>query len=576
MGERMTQRRAGGSFAILVVLCWPGLAVADTPLTTIRIASGLSFPVFVTHAPGDFKRLFIVEQRGKIKIRKNGAVMPTPFLDVDPISSSTNERGLLGLAFHPDYPNNGRFFVFYTDNVGTIVVARYVVSGDPDVADPQGTVVLTIPHPLTNHNGGWIGFGLDGFLRIAVGDGGWTQISNPDPSNNAQTTTSSLLGKILRIDVDGDDFPGDANRNYAIPPDNPFIGITGDDEIWAYGLRNPWRCAFDSLSGDFYIGDVGHSDWEEINFEPAASGGGRNYGWKCMEGTHCSGYGGCSCDDESLVPPIHEYEHAISGVAYAVTGGEVYRGCAIPDLTGAYFFADYYRETIWSLLDPEGTPSITNRTMELVPAIGNIDAISSFGVDAAREVYVCDHQGGEVFKIVPDVAMAIADSDPPAGAIDARRPIDPDTGDPLGWSSVSLTFTQSVACLTELDFFTIQQGGTGSPPLVAAVTQTAPDQVDITLAAPLKVRARSTLTYETGGVSVQWGVLPGDVDANGMTEVADVTLLAGILAGSGTVGPIWSVDIDRSTLITPADLLDAVDLLVGAGFYDAFLGATLP
>ena len=226
-----------------------------------------------------------MQQPGQIRILINGTVLPTPFLDIHELVSCCGEQGLLGLAFHPDYANNGFFYVDYTDVNGNTKVARYTVSkNDPNIADPNSVFpILSQSQPFSNHNGGQLAFGPDGYLYIALGDGG----SGGDPQENGQNL-QTWLGKILRVDVNGDDFPGDPNRNYAVPPDNPFVGNPNAlEEIWAYGVRNPWRCTFDRVTGDFFIADVGQNSWEEINFQPAASTGGENYGWDVLEGMHC-------------------------------------------------------------------------------------------------------------------------------------------------------------------------------------------------------------------------------------------------------------------------------------------------
>jgi glucose/arabinose dehydrogenase len=363
-----------------------------TELTTTRVASGLSSPVFVTSPSGDLERLFIVEQPGRIKILTGGEILPAPFLDIVDRVSFGGERGLLGLAFHPDYDDNGYFYVNYTNNSGNTVISRFDVSADPDLADPSSEyVILTISQPYSNHNGGMIAFGpLDGYLYVGMGDGG----SAGDPQNRAQND-GVLLGKLLRIDIDGGD-------PYAIPPDNPFAG-PGDplDEIWAKGVRNPWRFSFDKLTGDLYIGDVGQNIWEEIDFQPASSPGGENYGWRLMEGNHCYNPPD-NCDPGGLTYPIHEYSHGGTPFRCSVTGGYVYRGGSIPDLQGAYFFADYCSNQIWSFrYDGENVVGLTDRTSELAPGNGfSIDDISSFGEDAGGELYIVD-LGGEVFKIVP-------------------------------------------------------------------------------------------------------------------------------------------------------------------------------
>ncbi|MBI2842891.1 MAG: PQQ-dependent sugar dehydrogenase [Armatimonadetes bacterium] len=377
-------------------------AFSATQLATVRVASGLVRPIWVTHAPADTARIFVIEKQGRIRILKNNTLLATAFLNIDPIvgggTTDASEQGLLGLAFDPGYASNGYFYVHYTDNSGNIVIARYHVSADSDVADSSSALILlTVPHPVnTNHNGGWIAFGPDGYLYIATGDGG----SGNDPPGNAQNTTV-LLGKLLRIDPSGDGFPADPSRNYKIPPTNPFAapGDPGADEIWDYGLRNPWRDSFDRLTGDLWIGDVGQSAREEVDFEPAGSGGGRNYGWRCMEGFTCTGLTGCTCNSAALTLPILDYDH---GSGCAITGGYVYRGAAIPDLQGTYFYADYCSARIWSLRYSGSIADFTERTSELAPGFGlSIGSIPSFGEDAAGELYICDQNDGEIYKIVP-------------------------------------------------------------------------------------------------------------------------------------------------------------------------------
>lgn len=376
----------------------PGVARAQDTLTTERVASGLSKPVLFTHA-ADPGRAYIVQQRGLILVydMEAGAVLPTPFLDLrGRVSQSGNERGLLGLAFHPDYSSNGLFYVDFTDaGSGATVIGQFSVSAeDPDVADPDSFLqLLTFSQPYSNHNGGWIGFGPDdGYLYIGTGDGG----SANDPGNRAQTIEGVLLGKLLRLDVDGDDFPDDPGRNYAIPPTNPFVGVAGEDEIWAFGLRNPWRDSFDRETGDLWIGDVGQNAYEEIDFQPADAEGGRNYGWRCMEGYHCTGLSGCTCDSSELTLPVHEYSHSDG---CSVTGGYVYRGAKIPHLRGTYFFSDYCSGSVWSFrYDGSNKTEFADRTAELVPDVGSINSVVSFGEDADGEVYICDLDG-EVFRI---------------------------------------------------------------------------------------------------------------------------------------------------------------------------------
>ncbi len=378
-----------------------------------RIASGLANPLFVTAPAGDTSRIFILEQHtGDIEIvaLATRTRRTTPFLDVTNLSTG-EEQGLLGLAFHPDYSSNGFFYVYVTHSSGATELRRYSVSaGDPNLADPSSMrLVLTFSQPQSNHNGGWIGFGPDGYLYVASGDGGNAYDSgsgHTSGTGNAQDVTSNLLGKILRLDVDGDDFPSDANRNYAIPPDNPFVGVTGDDEIWAYGLRNPWRCSFDRVTGDLWIADVGQQTREEINLQPATSGGGENYGWRLREGTISTpSVGGAR--PPGAIDPIYDYAHGFGSTeGYSVTGGYVYRG-PVTELVGHYFFADYLTEQIWSLAFDGSAPGafdgtnytdFQNRTLSLTPDIGAINTITSFGEDAEGNLYIVD-RAGEVFRL---------------------------------------------------------------------------------------------------------------------------------------------------------------------------------
>ncbi|HEX5031705.1 MAG TPA: PQQ-dependent sugar dehydrogenase [Candidatus Eisenbacteria bacterium] len=385
------------------------------PLTTVRVASGLSTPLYVTAPPGDTARVFVVERRGsdargRIKIVRNGAVLPTPFLTTGVLSSS-NEQGLLGLAFAPDYAQTGRFYVDYTDAAGNTQIVRYQVSGDPNVANPNGTVILSIVQPYANHNGGWIGFGPDGYLYIAMGDGG----DEGDPGDRAQDL-NSLLGKILRIDVSG--------SGYTIPPGNPYAGATaGLDEIWCFGLRNPWRDSFDRQTHDFIIADVGQGSREEVDFLPAGTGAGANLGWRCLEGTLPYGSstttpcGSCSNPSCPFIAPATEYSH--TGGKCSITGGYVYRGSKIPALQGSYFYADYCSRQIWSGTFQQGSlTNIVERTADLAPVGGvgvySIGRVTSFGEDARGELYICD-EDGEVFRIVTeDSVVGVGSGDAPA------------------------------------------------------------------------------------------------------------------------------------------------------------------
>ena len=318
----------------------------------------------------------------------------TPFLTITGVSSG-NERGLLGLAFHPNYASNGFFYVNLTNAAGNTEIRRYRVSaGDPNVADPASKLlILTFAQPFSNHNGGWIGFGPnDNFLYIASGDGG----SSDDPQNNAQNK-NSLLGKILRIDVN----KTTRRANYAIPRGNPLFRRGGAPEVWDFGLRNPWRCSFHRQNGNFWIADVGQNAREEIDFEPANDEGGRNYGWRAKEG---------SVDDPAVidkiprkaVDPIYDYQHGFGPLeGKSITGGYVYRGSSIPALQGTYFFADFISGNIWSFrYDGQQISDFQNRLAELTPAEGNFSLFSSFGEGGTGELYIVSY-AGDIFKIVP-------------------------------------------------------------------------------------------------------------------------------------------------------------------------------
>ncbi|MEX2382073.1 MAG: PQQ-dependent sugar dehydrogenase [Opitutales bacterium] len=348
------------------------------PLTAHVTVQGLARPVFLTVPPGDRERHFIVEQGGWILIYDTTSeeLLDDPFLTVTDISTG-GERGLLGLAFHPDYAGNGFFFINFTDSAGDTVIRRYTVSSeDPDRADPESaTTVFTFEQDFSNHNGGWIGFSPDdGYLYIASGDGG----SGNDPNNRGQDT-SQLLGKMLRINVDGDDFPEDDNRNYAIPQDNPFVNADGRDEIWAYGLRNPWRSSFDRETGDLWIADVGQSAREWIHFQPGGSEGGQNYGWRIREGTLVTGMDPLV---EGIVDPIYEFPHP---EGRAIIGGYVYRGEDMPALRGTYFFGDYMEDWVRSFRyegELISNEEVTDWTEALTPSRPVLSNPVSFGEDA--------------------------------------------------------------------------------------------------------------------------------------------------------------------------------------------------
>ena len=352
------------------------------------MASGLSQPVGLASPPGDTARIFVVEKTGTIRILRGGAVLPTPFLDLSAQVSGGTEQGLLGLAFHPRYATNGRFYVNYTDLNGDTHVAEYSVSSDSDRALPTGRDLLFVRQPYSNHNGGCLQFGPDGYLYMGLGDGG----SGGDPQGRAQNP-DSLLGKLLRIDVNAADPV--AGTAYSIPPDNPFRGRAGyRPEIWDLGLRNPWRFSFDRATGELYIADVGQNLWEEVDVEPRAAGG-RDYGWNVMEGNHC--YGAASCDTAGLQRPVLEYGH---DQGCSITGGFVYRGTAIPALAGAYLYGDYCSGFVRSLRAAGGAVSDERDWSGSLQRAGGgaMTGLTSFGEDARGELYIL-LLGGEVYRI---------------------------------------------------------------------------------------------------------------------------------------------------------------------------------
>jgi glucose/arabinose dehydrogenase len=343
------------------------------------VASGLTSPVHLTAPHGD-ARLFVVEQPGRIRIVRNDSLLATPFLDITDRVLHGGERGLLGLAFHPDYAANGNFYVNYTAvGTGETRIERFTVSSAGAAqADPAtGSVLLAVAQPFSNHNGGLLAFGPDGMLYIGMGDGG----SAGDPQGHGQDT-QTLLGALLRIDVDG-------TAPYAIPAGNPFVSGGGRPEIWAWGLRNPWRFSFDTVAGQLYIADVGQNRLEEINVVPAGSSS-HNYGWNIMEGSEC--YASDSCSQAGLTLPVLEYDHS---EGCSVTGGHVYRGSTIPGLRGHYLYSDFCRGWLRSFRFADN--GATERREWDVGALGNV---LSFGEDSAGELYILT-AGGQVLRIVP-------------------------------------------------------------------------------------------------------------------------------------------------------------------------------
>ena len=374
---------------VALIVSLPPSLVSVT-LTSQLIASGLDAPLLLISPPGDTARLFIIEQGGRVRIHDGTQLLTTSFLDISSLIVCCQEEGLLGMAFHPQYESNGYFFVNYVSpgSGGKTVIRRYKISSNPNIANKDSSlIILEILQPFPNHNGGMIDFGPnDGYLYIGMGDGG----SSGDPQMNGQNG-KSLLGKMLRIDVNNTE----NGKNYSIPDTNPFVNtIDTLAEIWAFGLRNPWRWSFDSETGDMYIADVGQFEVEEINFQPQESTGGENYGWRLKEGTSCF-MPTTGCDTLSYVTdPITQYFHASSRCS--ITGGFIYRGCAIPNLTGTYFYADWCSKEIWSFrYDGNNILDSANRTSELGISVN----VTSFGRDGRGELYVIGN--GKVYKIIP-------------------------------------------------------------------------------------------------------------------------------------------------------------------------------
>lgn len=496
---------------------------ADPVVSLVDAFPNLTFsgPVDIANA-GD-GRLFIVEQAGRIRVTPldPGSTQALIFLNITDRVGSGGERGLLGLAFHPNYADNGYFYVNYTNLSGNTRVSRFQVTADPNAANPNSELILMeFNQPFSNHNGGDVAFGPDGYLYIATGDGG----SGGDPNNNGQTT-STLLGNILRIDVDGGGLSPDcdADGNYTIPPDNPLLTAPAAcDEIWAYGLRNPWRISFDRATGDLFIADVGQNAWEEINLQPAASAGGENYGWRCYEGNHP--YNLTGCGDISLYTfPVYEYSHGGSPFRCSITGGFIYRGLQYPNLQGTYLYGDYCSGQIWGL-----TYSGTGWTnTQLYAGSG----MTTFGEDVNGGIYVS--QGNKIYHV--------QDTSAPALSISKTGPDMAFAGDPI-------TYT-----------LTVMNGGPGA-------------------ASELLI----TDTLPAGASYVGGGALNGDVvswqvpslPAQGSVAVQFVVTATAAIVNE-TYG-VWAAggfaaqgsEVVTTTVITPAPLL-RIDktgpLTVGAG-----------
>ena len=388
----------------IILTLIPLILFAEERLSSILIADGFEKPVFVTSYPNDAKLLYVVEQAGVIKVIKNGDKIKQPFFDinnnvVNP-SRPGDERGLLGFAFHPKHITNGKFYINYMNNDGYTIVSEFLVNSKLNADHNSERILLKLKQPYRNHNGGDIQFGPDGYLYISIGDGG----KAGDPLNAGQDL-NTLLGKIIRINVD--------QEPYGIPKSNPYYGQKDKrSEIWAWGLRNVWRFSFDKKTGDIYYGDVGQNKWEEINFEPASSNGGINYGWRIMEANHCYDPKE-NCPQKGLTKPIIEYPNdanymvILGGGSQAdaegcsVTGGYVYRGKNIKSMQGQYIFGDYCSGNIWTFKVVNGkATNFINRTEEINIGNGEFTTyISSFGQDSDGELYIVDYNGG-IYKLI--------------------------------------------------------------------------------------------------------------------------------------------------------------------------------
>ena len=395
----------------IILLIIPLLLFAkEKNLSSVLIADGYKKPVFITSYPNNAKLLYIVEQAGLIKIINDGKKLSRPFFDINKRVVNPNrpgdERGLLGFAFHPNHTNNGKFYINYMDNDGNTIISEFSTNSELRADHKSERIILKLKQPYGNHNGGDIQFGPDGYLYISIGDGG----KAGDPLNAGQDL-SSLFGKIIRIDIE--------QKPYGIPKSNPFFGQKDKrEEIWAWGLRNVWRFSFDKQTGDKYLADVGQNKWEEVNFEPASSEGGLNYGWRIMEANHCYDPKE-NCPTEGLIKPIIEYPNDANHPAFAfriieelsfsetdvegcsVTGGYVYRGQKIKSMQGQYIFGDYCSGNIWTLKVVNGKAiNFKNRTEEINIGGGEFTTyISSFGQDSDGEIYIIDYNGG-IYKLI--------------------------------------------------------------------------------------------------------------------------------------------------------------------------------
>ncbi|MCA9310247.1 MAG: PQQ-dependent sugar dehydrogenase [Phycisphaerales bacterium] len=401
---RVVRYTAAAACAVGVVpsTLWAG-TVPPPEVELIPFATGVARCSDIYPVPGSPGHYFIAEQRvgssstARVRLWDRTNDTSTIFAEL-PTISTQGPQGLLAMTVDPDYVSNGMIYVNYTDFAGSSRIARYQRSAaDPTVADPSSfEIMLTIPQLGPTHNAAWLDFGPDGYLYIGTGDGG----NGGDVNNNAQNLSNGrLLGKLLRIDPHGG-VPG--VTFYGIPADNPFAGTANDEEIWAYGFRHPWRCAFDSLTNDLYIADVGDATWEEINFQPASSTGGENYGWHCREGEFPSHPDDC-VPGTAFVEPIYTYPHVATGEPFrcSVIGGEVYRGSAIPELQGYFFFADYCSNEVKAIRHHDGVTDLMDLTAQLAGCDIDLTTITGFGLDEDGEMLILARGSGNIYKVVP-------------------------------------------------------------------------------------------------------------------------------------------------------------------------------
>lgn len=519
----------------------------------------LQWPAVAVAPSGDSSRLFIGENySGRIRILDTNthAVLEPPVLDIDDMPATLSaEQGLLGMAFDPNFATNGFFYVSYTGSDNSVVLRRYQMAGNPlssNVADANsGQLILSIPKPSGQHNGGWIGFGPDGYLYLTVGDGGHAYDSGPghDPSTgNAQDITDNFLGKILRLNVHGDDFPTDANRNYAIPPGNPFVGKTGDDEIWAYGLRNPWRASFDRQTGDMWIGDVGQNDREEVDVIPAGSGG-LNFGWRLREGSIATPGGGVGGPaPPGAIEPIYDYSHSdpnpdFAGVA--VIGGYVYHG-PVAAFQGHYIFGDFYAN-LWQLdpdaIDPRA--SVTNIKSKLLPDAGVLTLLSAFGEDTDGNLYVMKLFGSADPGLVFRVATHSMDAMWKGNSANGVAGDGSTWGDTNNWTRGGVVDAAFVA-----EDNVIFESGSSQPIIHLGANRTV---AAATFAAPYSLQDQ-TLVVLSGNITVEGGVaatissgLAAETASQSLRKLGSGTLLVNGNAGQmvvkeGTLGGIGHLD----------------------------------